>query len=62
MIEHGVVDGEEMISALLSDFDKLTPEQRATVDHWIIDDPDKLPPPSDEEQYIKDILNEEQGQ
>lgn len=32
-----------MISALLSDFDRLTTSQRATVTHWIIDDPDRLP-------------------
>lgn len=34
-----------MISALLSDFDRLTPNQRATVEHWIIDDPDRLEAP-----------------
>lgn len=33
-----------MISALLSDFDNLTPAQRSTVDHWIIDDPDRVGP------------------
>lgn len=27
--------------AYLSDFDRLTPSQRATVTHWIIDDPDR---------------------
>lgn len=29
-----------MTHAYLSDFDHLTPSQRATVTHWIIDDPD----------------------
>lgn len=27
--------------AYLSDFDRLTPSQRSTVTHWIIDDPDR---------------------
>jgi hypothetical protein len=30
-----------MTRAYLSDFDHLTPAQRATVTHWIIDDPDR---------------------
>lgn len=30
-----------MTRAYLSDFDRLTPSQRATVTHWIIDDPDR---------------------
>lgn len=50
-----------MISALLSEFDRLTPAQRALVDHWIIDDPDRLPPSSLEEQDRKDRANEEVG-
>lgn len=50
-----------MISAYLSEFDKLTPEQRATVDHWIIDDPDQLPLLNIDEQYVQDQLNEEAG-
>lgn len=29
-----------MTCAYLSDFGRLTPIQRASVDHWIIDDPD----------------------
>lgn len=30
-----------MTHAYLSDFDRLTPAQRASVEHWIIDDPDR---------------------
>lgn len=30
-----------MAKAYLSDFDRLSPSQRATVTHWIIDDPDR---------------------
>lgn len=30
-----------MTTAYLSDFPRLTPSQRASVDHWIIDDPDR---------------------
>lgn len=30
-----------MITAYLSDFDHLTPSQRSTITHWIIDDPDR---------------------
>lgn len=30
-----------MTHAYLSDFDLLTPSQRNSVDHWIIDDPDR---------------------
>lgn len=30
-----------MITAYLSDFPRLTPSQRTSVDHWIIDDPDR---------------------
>lgn len=30
-----------MTHAYLSDFDRLIPFQRATVTHWIIDDPDR---------------------
>lgn len=31
-----------MTTALLSNFDRLSPSQRAKVDHWIIDDPNRL--------------------
>lgn len=30
-----------MNHAYLSDYDRLSPSQRATIDHWIIDDPDR---------------------
>jgi hypothetical protein len=50
-----------MISALLSDFDRLTPSQRATVTHWIIDDPDQLPKPSLQDDLVWDKENEEIG-
>lgn len=30
-----------MITAYLSDFDRLSHSQIASVDHWIIDDPDR---------------------
>lgn len=30
-----------MTTAYLSDFDRLSPSQRSTVTHWIIDDPDR---------------------
>lgn len=45
-----------MTSALLSDFDRLTPTQRATVEHWIIDDLDRLEVPLC--PYDFDILTE----
>lgn len=50
-----------MITALLSDFDRLTNAQRATVDHWIIDDPDRPPPSTSTEDWLWDKLNEEIG-
>lgn len=30
-----------MTHAYLSDFPRLSPSQRDTIDHWIIDDPDR---------------------
>lgn len=50
-----------MIIALLSDFDRLTPAQRATVDHWIIDDDERAPPPTIAAQDQWDNDNEEIG-
>ncbi len=50
-----------MTTALLSDFDRLTPAQRALVTHWIIDDPDRLPKPSAQDDFVWDHENEEVG-
>lgn len=44
-----------MTSALLSDFDRLSPIQRALVDHWIIDDPDRPSTSTLDDDLVSDV-------